>query len=176
MFVGGSFIAFGFLTMPVVIPLVVCMLLAIFMVEINRGFAPAEGGGMQVPVSLVAGLFVLLVTGPGPVSIDRLFGWGRRIGAGGHPGYAKACIDELTEPFQKRNRGRCSALVQGISQLSTSAAASTSRRHGVNPRFGCRAVSGTFGHTQRIPLDQRTSQPVQWSKGLCNSGTRPGKA
>ena len=67
MFVGGSFIAFGFLTMPVVIPLVVCMLLAIFMVEINRGLAPAEGGGMQVPVSLVAGLFVLLVTGPGPV-------------------------------------------------------------------------------------------------------------
>ena len=75
MFVGGSYIALGLLTRLVTIPVVVHMLLAIFMVEINRGFAPAESGGMQVPVLLIAGLFVLLVTGPGPVSVDRLLGW-----------------------------------------------------------------------------------------------------
>ncbi|HJX79356.1 DoxX family protein [Glutamicibacter sp.] len=75
MFVGGSFIALGFLTRLVTIPLIVHMLLAIFMVEINRGFAPAESGGMQVPVLLIAGLFVLLVTGPGQASLDRLIGW-----------------------------------------------------------------------------------------------------
>jgi putative oxidoreductase len=75
MFVCGSFIALGILSRLVTIPVVVHMLLAIFMVEINRGFAPAESGGMQVPVLLIAGLFVLLVTGPGPFFVDRLLGW-----------------------------------------------------------------------------------------------------
>ena len=43
-------------------------------------------------------------------------------------------------------------------------------------RFGCSIFSGTVCHTQRSPLEHRTSKPVQCSKGLSNAGTRPGKA
>jgi uncharacterized membrane protein YphA (DoxX/SURF4 family) len=30
---------------------------------------------MQIPLLLVAALLVVLVTGPGPLSLDRLIGW-----------------------------------------------------------------------------------------------------
>jgi uncharacterized membrane protein YphA (DoxX/SURF4 family) len=75
LFGGGGLLIVGLLSRLVAIPALVHLTLAIFMVEVGEGFTPKSGGGVQIPLLLIAGLLVVLLTGPGPVSLDAAIGW-----------------------------------------------------------------------------------------------------
>jgi uncharacterized membrane protein YphA (DoxX/SURF4 family) len=75
LYVGGTLLAVGLLSRLVAVPLTAHMGLAIALIDIHEGLAPRSGGGMQIALLLIAALLVVFVTGPGPVSLDRLIGW-----------------------------------------------------------------------------------------------------
>jgi putative oxidoreductase len=75
LFGGGSLFAIGLLSRLVAIPSIVHLTLAILLWDIHKGYAPLEGGGAQLPLLLIAGFLVVLLAGPGPVSLDSLLGW-----------------------------------------------------------------------------------------------------
>jgi uncharacterized membrane protein YphA (DoxX/SURF4 family) len=75
--VGGGMFVLGLLSRIVAIPIIVHMTLAL-MWEVQFGLAPedtAEGVGAQLPLLIMAGYVLVLLAGPGPVSLDRLIGW-----------------------------------------------------------------------------------------------------
>ncbi|MGW0193933.1 DoxX family protein [Nonomuraea sp. NPDC003201] len=78
--VGGGMFVLGLLSRLVAIPSIVHMAMAIFMWEMQYGFAPkdvaaAGSVGVQLPLLIMAGYILVLLAGPGPVSLDRLLGW-----------------------------------------------------------------------------------------------------
>ncbi len=72
---GGALFVIGGLSRLVAIPSIVHLTLAIFLWDIRDGFAPLDGGGVQLPLLLIAGFLLVLLAGPGPVSVDSLLGW-----------------------------------------------------------------------------------------------------
>ncbi|MCZ0999469.1 DoxX family protein [Streptomyces mirabilis] len=72
---GGSLLILGLLSRQVAIAASIHMVLAIFLWDIKEGFAPVSGAGIQIPLTLLAGLLVVLLSGPGPFSVDKLLGW-----------------------------------------------------------------------------------------------------
>jgi uncharacterized membrane protein YphA (DoxX/SURF4 family) len=75
LFGGGSLFVIGMLSRLVAIPSIVHLTLAAALWDVREGFAPVEGGGMQIPLLLIAGFLVVLLAGPGPVSLDSVLGW-----------------------------------------------------------------------------------------------------
>lgn len=75
LFGGGSLLVVGLLSRLTAVAASLHMVLAIFLWDINEGFAPVTGGGAQIPLLVIAGLLTVLLSGPGPFSIDNLLGW-----------------------------------------------------------------------------------------------------
>lgn len=67
---GGLFILIGFMTRLTTIPLIITMITALFLVNINNGFA-ASKFGMEIPLAYIAILFVLFAFGSGKYGIDK---------------------------------------------------------------------------------------------------------
>ncbi len=67
----GLLLFAGLLTRVAVIPLILILILAIPMVKWKQGFVD----GWDWPFTLIIVGVVLLVLGPGQVSIDAVFGW-----------------------------------------------------------------------------------------------------
>lgn len=67
----GFLLVVGLLTRVAVIPLIVILILAIPMVKWKQGFVD----GWDWPFTLGIVGIVLLIQGPGPMSIDALVGW-----------------------------------------------------------------------------------------------------
>ena len=72
-FVGGVCIFFGFLTRFWAAGLVIDMGVAIAKVHLPNGFFAAKGG-MELPLSFGVMALVILLTGPGSLSVDRATG------------------------------------------------------------------------------------------------------
>ena len=68
--IGGLFILVGFLTRATTIPLIITMITALFLVNINNGFA-ASKFGMEIPLAYIAILLVLFAFGEGKYGIDK---------------------------------------------------------------------------------------------------------
>ncbi|MBA2946842.1 DoxX family protein [Streptomyces himalayensis] len=71
---GGSLMILGLVSRQVAIAASIHMLIAIFLWDRKEGFAPVTGAGVQIPLMLLAGLLVILLSGPGPYSVDKLLG------------------------------------------------------------------------------------------------------
>lgn len=67
---GGLFILVGFLTRVTTIPLIITMITALFLVNIDNGFA-ASKFGMEIPLAYISILLVLFAFGSGKYGIDR---------------------------------------------------------------------------------------------------------
>ena len=67
----GLLLVFGLLTRVAVIPLILILILAIPMVKWKQGFVD----GWDWPFTLIIVGVVLLIQGPGGISIDALVGW-----------------------------------------------------------------------------------------------------
>ena len=67
---GVVFLALGFQTRLICVPLMVTMIVAIVTVHWQHGFA-ASGNGYEIPLYYFLMLFVLATTGPGKYSIDK---------------------------------------------------------------------------------------------------------
>ena len=72
-FVGGVCIFFGFLTRFWAAGLVIDMAVAVAKVNLPNGFFAAKGG-MELPLSFGVMALVILLTGPGSLSVDRATG------------------------------------------------------------------------------------------------------
>jgi putative oxidoreductase len=72
-FVGGVCVFFGFLTRFWAAGLVIDMAVAIAKVHLPNGFFAAKGG-MELPLSFGVMALVILLTGPGSLSVDRATG------------------------------------------------------------------------------------------------------
>lgn len=67
----GALLILGLFTRLATIPLLVVMGVAIW--KVHWGKYPLDQGGMEYPLVLAAGLFSLLTSGAGALSMDRLF-------------------------------------------------------------------------------------------------------
>jgi len=72
-FVGGVCVFFGFLTRFWAAGLVIDMAVAVAKVNLPNGFFAAKGG-MELPLSFGVMALVILLTGPGSLSVDRATG------------------------------------------------------------------------------------------------------
>ena len=72
-FVGGVCVFFGFLTRFWAAGLVIDMAVAVAKVHLPNGFFAAKGG-MELPLSFGVMALVILLTGPGSLSVDRATG------------------------------------------------------------------------------------------------------
>lgn len=66
---GGLLLIFGFLTRAISIPLIFTMIVALFLVNIDNGFA-ASKFGMEIPLAYISILSVLFALGAGKLSVD----------------------------------------------------------------------------------------------------------
>lgn len=80
-FGGGLCVLLGFLTRFWAAGLVIDMAVAVFKVHLANGFF-ASRNGFELPLALGVMALVVLLTGPGPVSIDRAAGIEKGGGAG----------------------------------------------------------------------------------------------
>jgi putative oxidoreductase len=80
-FVGGVCIILGFLTRFWAVGLVIDMSVAVFKVHLANGFF-ASRNGFELPMAFGVMALVILLTGPGSVSIDRAAGIEKGGGAG----------------------------------------------------------------------------------------------
>lgn len=88
--VGGAFIVIGLLSRLSALLLAIDMVVAIFLVTIHIGFLSSSGrSGVELNLLLIGGLLVILLGGPGSLSVDRAveagLGTGRAAPAGGGP-------------------------------------------------------------------------------------------
>lgn len=67
--IGFVFLAFGFTTRLISIPLMIIMIVAIKTVHLENGFE-ASNNGFEIPLYYTILLFVLLIYGPGKISLD----------------------------------------------------------------------------------------------------------
>ena len=70
--IGGILLIAGFLTRIITIPLIITMITAFFLINLNNGFA-ASNFGIEVPLAYISILFLLFASGPGKYSIDGVF-------------------------------------------------------------------------------------------------------
>jgi putative oxidoreductase len=68
---GGITIALGFLTRLGTLPILACMFVAIANVHAPHGFS-SQNGGYEYNLNLIADSLLLLLTGPGLISLDAL--------------------------------------------------------------------------------------------------------
>lgn len=68
--IGGLLLVFGLFTRFISIPLIITMITALFLVNINNGFA-ASSFGVEVPLAYISVLFVLFAFGAGKYSLDN---------------------------------------------------------------------------------------------------------
>jgi putative oxidoreductase len=103
-FVGGLFLAAGFLTPAAAAAIVAVMLVAAVSVHVAKGFF-ATGGGYEYTLVLGAAAAALAFTGPGAASLDHALGiawsgegWGLAALAAGLVGGAVPLIARKTSP------------------------------------------------------------------------------
>ena len=75
-FIGGLLLLIGLLTRLASVILILEMLVAFFMVHLNKGFLVSKGG-YEFVLLILAGLFVILVNGAGRLSFGKMFFKGR---------------------------------------------------------------------------------------------------
>lgn len=71
-FGGGILILLGLVTRCAALAVLINMLVAIFVVHFRNGFTGQ--GNYQFPLALAAIAFSLIITGPGPIAVEWLFG------------------------------------------------------------------------------------------------------
>ncbi len=71
--IGGALIAIGLFTRPVAALIVIEFLILLFVVHIPRGYGMAVNG-VEFPLMWLLMLFVILLRGGGPYSVDRKIG------------------------------------------------------------------------------------------------------
>ncbi len=75
--VGGVLILIGLLTRLATLPLIAILVGAVVLVKIDLGVIAEQGAplpGAEIDIALLAGLFALLLIGPGRASVDRALG------------------------------------------------------------------------------------------------------
>lgn len=72
--IGGLLLIVGLLTRLATLPVIVILIGAIILVKVDVGFIVPDAPGAELDVALLAGLFGLLFTGPGRLSIDAALG------------------------------------------------------------------------------------------------------
>lgn len=70
-FVGGLLVALGLLTPVAALAVSGSMLVAIFTVHVGKGFWN-QNGGVEFPLTILAAMVALSLTGPGAYSLDQL--------------------------------------------------------------------------------------------------------
>src|SRR3989344_8915174 len=70
-FVGGIFLIAGFLAKWASMVLIINMLVALFKVHLKNGFLIVNGG-FEFAAALIVALLVILLNGPGSLSLDRV--------------------------------------------------------------------------------------------------------
>ena len=70
-FAGVILLALGLGTRIISIPLIITMIVAIFTVHIDNGFSAAKNG-FEIPFYFIIFLLVLIINGPGRLSVDYL--------------------------------------------------------------------------------------------------------
>lgn len=75
LYIGGALFILGLFSRWVAIGFIVHMTLAVALIDVHEGLAPQSGGGMQIALLLLTGSLVILVSGPGPLSLDNVIGW-----------------------------------------------------------------------------------------------------
>jgi len=79
-FFGGIALVVGLLTRAASLSLGIVMVVAIFQAHLSHGFfinweqAPGRGHGIEYNIALLSMCGALLISGPGKLSLDRLFG------------------------------------------------------------------------------------------------------
>jgi len=90
--IGGLMLIAGLLTRLVTIPLIVVNLGAIWLVKMDLGFIVQSAPGGELDTALLAGLFGLLLIGPGRYSVDAALG----IESSAAPAVAASLGDRLS--------------------------------------------------------------------------------
>ena len=70
--IGGLLLILGLFTRAITIPLITTMIVAFFLVNLEKGFA-ASNFGIEVPLAYISILILLFSFGPGKFSIDGKF-------------------------------------------------------------------------------------------------------
>src|SRR5918997_2670391 len=75
--VGGVLLIVGLLSRLAALLLTINLVVAILLVKVNIGLiaAPQQGAGAELDLALIAGFLVILLMGPGSVSLDRVLGF-----------------------------------------------------------------------------------------------------
>ena len=68
--IGGVLLLIGLFTRLATIPLIITMITALFLVNLEKGFA-ASNFGMEIPLAYISILFVLFAFGPGKFSLEN---------------------------------------------------------------------------------------------------------
>ncbi len=77
--VGGIFLILGLLSRLSALLLTINLLVATLLVKVELGLIAAEGAGAELDLALIAGFLVVLLAGPGKLSLDRILGLDRRV-------------------------------------------------------------------------------------------------
>lgn len=77
--VGGIFLILGLLSRLSALLLAINLLVATWLVKVDLGLIAAEGAGAELDLALIAGFVVVLLAGPGKLSLDRMLGLDRRV-------------------------------------------------------------------------------------------------
>jgi putative oxidoreductase len=75
--VGGILLIVGLLSRLAALVLTIDLVVAILLVKVNVGFlSPPQGGaGAELDLALIAGFLVILLAGPGRLSVDHALGY-----------------------------------------------------------------------------------------------------
>jgi putative oxidoreductase len=75
--VGGVLLIVGLLSRLAALVLTIDLVVAILLVKVNVGFlSPPQGGaGAELELALIAGFLVILLAGPGRLSVDHALGY-----------------------------------------------------------------------------------------------------
>jgi putative oxidoreductase len=75
--VGGVLLIVGLLSRLAALVLTIDLVVAILLVKVNVGFlSPPQGGaGAELDLALIAGFLVILLAGPGRLSVDHALGY-----------------------------------------------------------------------------------------------------
>jgi putative oxidoreductase len=75
--VGGVLLIVGLLSRLAALVLTIDLVVAILLVKVNLGFlSPPQGGaGAELDLALIAGFLVILLAGPGRLSVDHALGY-----------------------------------------------------------------------------------------------------
>lgn len=71
---GGLLLILGLLSRLSALLLTINLLVATLLVKVDLGLIAAEGAGAELDLALIAGFLVVLLAGPGKLSLDRIIG------------------------------------------------------------------------------------------------------